>query len=60
MPNSIFNINTNQMKLSKNWPVIALLAALLACMLFIIKRYDAQKDLQEKIDNHSEIIDTAR
>ena len=48
------------MKLSKNWPVIALLAALLACMLFIIKRYDAQKDLQEKIDNHSEIIDTAR
>jgi hypothetical protein len=48
------------MKLSKNWLIIALMATLLACMLFIIKRYDAQKNLQEKIYNHSEIIDTTR
>ena len=48
------------MKLSKNWLIFVLMATLLACMLFIIKRYNAHKDQQQKIYGHSEIIDAAR
>jgi hypothetical protein len=42
----------------KFWLFIALLALLLTFMLIVIKHYDAENDLQQKIYNHSEIIDT--
>ncbi|HEY8783956.1 MAG TPA: hypothetical protein VIM16_20170 [Mucilaginibacter sp.] len=43
----------------KTWLTIAILALLLTCMLIIIKHYNADKELQQKIYDHSEIIDTA-
>lgn len=46
------------MKHPKNWLLIALLASLLAGMLIIVKHYNASKDLQQKIYDHSEIKDT--
>ena len=48
----------NIIKHPKMWIFIALLTTLLTFMLIIIKHYDADNDLQQRIDNHSEIKDT--
>jgi hypothetical protein len=42
----------------KTWLIIALIMLMLACMAGIIKKHYEQNELQEKIYNHSEIIDT--
>ncbi|MFI5139308.1 MAG: hypothetical protein ACHQIM_15915 [Sphingobacteriales bacterium] len=42
----------------KLWLIIALLALLLTFMLIIIKHYNAENDLQQRIYDHSEITDT--
>jgi hypothetical protein len=42
----------------KIWLITALLLLMLAWMIIIIKRHHEQNELQEKIYNHSEIIDT--
>lgn len=47
-----------QMKNPKPWLTAALLMLLLVWMLLIIKKHNEQRELQEKIDNHSEITDT--
>ncbi len=46
------------MKHSKIWLLIILIASILICMLVIIKHYDSENDLQQKIYDHSEIKDT--
>jgi len=42
----------------KFWLIIALLALLLTFMLVVIKHYNAENDLHQKIYDHSEITDT--
>jgi len=70
MPNSIYNIinkfislkpfnsNSMQIKYPKNWLIFMLIAFILMGMLIIIKHYNADNDLQQKIYDHSEIKDT--
>ena len=66
MPNSIMRINgktqnlKHNMKINnlKNWMIIILIAALIASMLVIIKHFNAENELQQKIYRHSEITDT--
>lgn len=50
--------HTMQMKHLKTWLVIILMASILALMLIITKHYDAERELQQKIYDHSEIKDT--
>jgi hypothetical protein len=47
-----------KMKEPKTWLIIALIMMMLALMLIIIKRHHEQNELQERIYNHSEIVDT--
>jgi hypothetical protein len=42
----------------KTWLMVALIILMFAWMVIIIKRHREQNELQEKIYNHSEIIDT--
>ncbi len=46
------------MKHSRSWLLILLIASVLLGTLVIIKHYNAENDLQQKIDDHSEIKDT--
>ena len=46
------------MKYPKTWLLAILIASLLAGMLIIIKHYNAEDNLQQKIYDHSEIKDT--
>ncbi len=48
----------NTIKHPKMWLLIVLLIMVLTFMLVIIKHYDADNDLQQKIYDHSEIKDT--
>ncbi len=45
-------------KYPKTWLLFILIASVLICMLIIIKRYNTENDLQQKIYDHSEIKDT--
>jgi hypothetical protein len=47
-----------KIKEPQTWLIIALIMLMLAWMLIIMKRHHEQNELQEKIYNHSEIIDT--
>jgi len=47
-----------QIKYPKNWLIFMLIAFILMGMLIIIKHYNADNDLQQKIYDHSEIKDT--
>jgi hypothetical protein len=49
----------NIIKHPKLWLITALLALLLTFMLIIIKHYNAENTLQQKLYNKSEIKDTA-
>jgi hypothetical protein len=48
----------NIIKHPKMWLFIVLLAMVLTFMLVIIKHYNADDDLQQRIYDHSEIRDT--
>jgi hypothetical protein len=47
-----------QIKHLKNWLIIILMASMIALMLIVIKRYNADAEMQQNIYNHSEIKDT--
>lgn len=47
-----------KMKEPQTWLIMALIMLMLAWMLIVIKRNHEKIQLQEKIYNHSEIIDT--
>ena len=40
------------------WTAMLVMAALIASMLLILRNHESEKELNEKILNHSEIIDT--
>lgn len=42
----------------KTWLMVAFIILMFAWMVIIIKRHRKQNELQKKIYNHSEIIDT--
>jgi hypothetical protein len=48
-----------QIKNLKNWLIILLMASMIALMLIVIKHYNSDSELQQKIYDHSEIRDTA-
>jgi hypothetical protein len=47
-----------QIKNTKTWLVLILIASVLTLMLMITKHYNEEAELQQKIYDHSEIKDT--